>query len=117
MSLAVMSNKPRASSEFPVQQQAAVGTDRRALERELDRDVELQTQRAGFRFTRHVPGQILAPSSLTHCHGKDIMHLDRSEAASIGECGLIFSAGAESTSSRFFGVTGWDVPLCSLGFR
>ena len=70
--------------EFPVQQQAAVGTDRRALERELDRDVELQTQRAGFRFTRHVPGQILAPSSLTHCHGKDIMHLDRSEAASIG---------------------------------
>ncbi len=47
--------------EFPVEQQAAVGTDRRALERELDRAVELQTQRAGFRVTRHVRFQIPAP--------------------------------------------------------
>jgi hypothetical protein len=37
------------------------------LERELDRAVELEPQRACFRFTRRVCRQIYAPSLLTHC--------------------------------------------------
>jgi len=53
--------------EFTVHQQTAVRADRRALELKPHGSVELEPQRAGFRLTRRVRCQILAPSWLTCC--------------------------------------------------
>lgn len=55
--------------EFAVKQQTAVGTDRRAAERQLHRAVKLEPQRDGFCFTRRVHRQIPAPSWLTCRNG------------------------------------------------
>ena len=58
--------------QFPVEQQASVGADRRAMERELHRAVEFEPQRPGLLFTLRVRCHHAAPSSLTHCHRKHI---------------------------------------------
>lgn len=51
--------------EFAMEQQAAVGTDGRTPERELDASVECEPQSIGFRFTRRVRYQVPDPPSLT----------------------------------------------------
>ena len=53
--------------QFTVQQQTAVGTDGRTMERKLDRSVELEPQGTEFSFTRRVHIQTAALSWLTRC--------------------------------------------------
>ena len=48
-------------NQLAMQQQSTVRTDGRTPERELDRAVKLESQRARFRFTRRVRRQIPAP--------------------------------------------------------
>lgn len=52
--------------QFPVQEQAAVRAERRALERELDGPVELEPERVRFRFTRRVRRHSTSPIRPTH---------------------------------------------------
>ncbi len=53
-------------AEFAVKQQTTIGTDGRAAERQLHLAVELEPQRAGFRFTRRVTRRVTAKSLLLH---------------------------------------------------
>ena len=52
--------------QLPMQQKAAVGTDRGASEREFHRAVEPKPERVGSGFTRCVRRQMPAPLRLTH---------------------------------------------------
>jgi hypothetical protein len=73
-----------------VQEQAAVGTDRRAAKRELRRAVELQPQRASLRFTRRVRRRHADPSLSTRCYREDITLQRESKAQSIWDIRVAF---------------------------
>ena len=69
--------------QLAMRQQTAIRADRRPLERELHRAIELEPQGAGFRFTRRVRRQNHAPSWLSPCAHCDIMEHAAEKRATI----------------------------------
>ena len=75
--------QPEGVVQFAMQEQTVVGADRGAAERQLDRAVELEPQRAGLSFTRRVHRRHTCPPWLSLCGGETIRLRNLTKAASI----------------------------------